>query len=89
MDYEIWRLRKGACQDFKALLFQAPFKAGLLVGAGVASEAETLSALFSGAVQHPDRGDVTTTEIERVVTEAFRRGVTECELDIFQVARSG
>jgi ribosomal-protein-alanine N-acetyltransferase len=88
LDYEIWRLREGACIDFKSLLFQAPFKAGLLVSAGVASEKETLSALLGAARHHPDRGHVTDAEIDRVVGEAFRRGVMECELDVFHISRS-
>lgn len=89
LDYEFWRLREGACVDFKALLFQAPYKAGLLVSAGVASEAESLQALLSGAIQHPDREGVTDTDIERDVVKAFRRGVAECELDVFQITRKG
>ena len=88
LDYEIWRLREGACLEFKSLLFQAPFKAGLLVSANVANEAETLAALLAGARQRSDRGDVSDAEIDRIVFEAFRRGVTECNLDVFHVSRS-
>ena len=89
LDYEIWRLREGACLDFKFLLFQAPFKAGLLVSAGVASEAETLQALLVAARQHPDRRDFAEADIDRIVGTAFRRGVTDCELDVFQISRAG
>jgi hypothetical protein len=89
LDHEIWRLREGACLDFKSLLFQAPFKAGLLVSAGVASEAETLQALLVAARQHPDRRDFAEADIDRFVGTAFRRGVTDCELDVFQISRAG
>ena len=83
LDYEIWRLREGACLDFKSLLFQAPFSAG------VASEAETLQALLVAARQHPDRRDFAEADIDRIVGTAFRRGVTDCELDVFQISRAG
>lgn len=88
LDYEIWRLGEGACLDFGSLLFQAPFKAGLLVSAGVASEAETLAALLAAARKHPDRRSVAEAEVDRVVGEAFRRGLEDCELDIFHVSRA-
>lgn len=89
LEYEIWRLREGACLDFKSLLFQAPFKAGLLVSAGVASEAETLQALLVAARQHTNRGDFAEADIDRIVGTAFRRGIKDCELDVFQISRAG
>jgi RimJ/RimL family protein N-acetyltransferase len=86
LDYEIWRLSEGACLDFRSLLFQSPFKAGLLVSAGVASETETLSGLLAAAREHPDRGDVSDAEIDRLVSEAFRRGIDDCDLDVFHIS---
>lgn len=88
LDYEIWRLREGACLDFRSLLFQAPFKSGLLVSAGVADETETLAALLVAAKRHPDRADVAEADIDVLVSDSFRRGVKECELDVFHVAKN-
>lgn len=88
LDYEIWRLGEGACPDFKALLFQSPFKAGLIVSTGVASEAATLSALLAAAHKHPDCADVAEAEIDQTVREAFRRGLKDCEVDVFRVSRA-
>jgi ribosomal-protein-alanine N-acetyltransferase len=88
LDYELWRLREGACLDFKSLLFQAPFKSGLLVSAGVAGEYETLPKLFAAAKQRPDRGVTADAEIELLVEDAFRRGIKECELDVFHISHS-
>ena len=88
LDYEIWRLREGACLDFKSLLFQAAFKSGLIVSAGVAGESETLLVLVAAATRHPDRGDSTEAEIELLVREAFSRGVEDCELEIFHISRA-
>ncbi|NDW46814.1 GNAT family N-acetyltransferase [Ruegeria sp. PrR005] len=87
LDYEIWRLGKGACLDFRSLLFQAPFKAGLLVSAGVAGETGTLTDLLAAAHKHPDGGDVDDTEIDRIVSEAFGRGIRDCDLDVFRISR--
>ena len=88
LDYEIWRLCEGACLDFKSLLFQAPFKAGLIVSAGVASDEETLMALLVAARQRPDRGGFSGSEIDEIVRDAFKRGLTGCELDVFHISRS-
>lgn len=88
LDYEIWRLRDGACLDVRSLLFQAPFKAGLIVSAGVADKAETLAALLAAAKARPGRADVAETEIDGLVGAAFRRGVTECDLDVYHLART-
>ncbi|MGD9295124.1 MAG: GNAT family N-acetyltransferase [Roseobacter sp.] len=88
LDYEIWRLREGATLDFKSLLFQAPFKSGLLVSAGVADETETLSALLAAAKQRPDRGDIVELEINELVSDSFRRGQKECNLDIYHISQN-
>lgn len=88
LDYEIWRLGEGACLDFRSLLFQAPFKAGLLVSAGVASDTEVLSNLLAAARKHPDGGDVDDAEIALTVSEAFRRGLKNCGLDVFHISRA-
>lgn len=88
LDYEIWRLREGACLDFRSLLFRAPFKSGLLVRAGIAGEAETLSALLSVAKKRPDRSAVTNAEINLLVKESFRRGLKERNLDVYHVSRT-
>ena len=49
-----------------------------------------ISSIFgpSSHRDHPDRGHVADAEIDQVVGEAFRRGVMECELDIFHISRS-
>ncbi len=84
LDYEIWRLREGACLDFEKLLFQAPFKCGLLVSAEVAGEAETLANLFSAARQRKDRPNISESEIEARI----EAGLKECHLNVYQIARS-
>lgn len=88
LGYEIWRLQDGACLDFRSLLFQAPFKSGLLVSAGVADETDTLAALLAAAKQYPDRADVAEAEINAVVSASFRRGLKECDLDVYHVSRT-
>lgn len=88
LDYEIWRLGNGACLDFRSLLFQAPYKAGLLVSAGVAGEAAILSDLLAAARRHPDRDDIDDAGIDHIVSEAFSHGLNNSELDVFHVSRS-
>lgn len=87
LDYEIWRLRAGACLDFKSLLFQAPFKSGLLISAKVADETETLSALIAAAKERSVRQGLADSEIEVSVENAFRQGLNECTLDVYHVSR--
>ncbi len=88
LEYEIWRPRKGACLDFKSLLFQSGFKSGLLVSAGVADEAEALSDLVVAARLRRNRPDVSDGEIELCIREAFRRGLKDCRLDVYHISRT-
>jgi len=88
LDYEIWRLREGRCIDVRALLFQAPFKAGLIVSAAVADEAATLKALVSAAIARSDRGGLKEAEAAVLVGDAFRMGLKECELDVYRLRRA-
>ena len=87
LDYEIWRLGAGACLNFEALLFQAPFKSGLLVSAGVADQAEIIDALLAAAKHHPCRDGTSDSEIDRLVRDAFDRGLRECNLDLYCISR--
>lgn len=88
LDYEIWRLREGICLDFEALLFQAPFKSGLVVSARVADATEILPNLLSAAKQRQDRPSMADAEIEQRIETAFRRGLNECNLDLYHISRT-
>jgi len=88
LDYEIWRMREGPCIDFRDLLFQAAFKSGLLVSAGVADEEATLSNLVTAAIQRHERPDVAQHEIHLRIQEAYKRGINECVLDIYQISET-
>ena len=88
LDYELWRLREGACLDVPALLFQAPYKAGLLVGCGVAAAGDTLSALVSAATRRADLGGLSGTEVAARVADAFGRGLSESDVDVYHLSRT-
>jgi RimJ/RimL family protein N-acetyltransferase len=88
LDYEIWRLREGSCLDVQSLLFQAPFKAGLLVSAEVADEEETLLKLVSAATNRADRNGLDDAAIAFRVTESFGLGLEDCQVDVYHLSKS-
>jgi len=88
LDYELWRLRDGDCIDVPALLFQAPYKAGLLVSAGVAEADATLSGLVSAATGRAELGGLASAEVAARVAESFGRGLSGGEVDVYHLSRS-
>ena len=87
LDYEIWRLREGTCLDVQSLLFQAPFKAGLLVSAGVADEEETLLSLVSAATDRADHTGLDDAAIAFRVEESFGLGLEDCQVDVYHLSK--
>jgi RimJ/RimL family protein N-acetyltransferase len=87
LQYEIWRLREGSCLKYRELLFQAPYKAGLIVSAGVADEHATLESLIAAALDRKDHDGLNEHHIRELVTQAYRSAVTEPELDVYHLSR--
>lgn len=88
LDYEIWRMQHGACIDPKAMLFQAPYKAGQIVSIGTADRDETEAALCTAALARPNFGDGDESEIRVTIADAFRLGLNETTMDWYHVSRS-
>ena len=88
LDYEIWRLREGACIDLQSLLFQAPFKSGLIVSTGIADVTETLAALPLAALHRADTSKPEANEITARVKDAFEQGLNNCDVDVYHLSRS-
>ena len=87
LDYEIWRLREGACLDPEALLFQAPYKAGQLVATGVAEPAVIEAALVAAALGRVSYVKQPDAETERRVRQAFQEGLAESHVDHYRLTR--
>jgi len=88
LDYEIWRLREGACIDLQSLLFQAPFKSGLIVSTGIADATETLAELLLAALHRADTSKPEANEITARVKDAFEQGLKNCDVDVYHLSRS-
>ena len=87
LQYEIWRLREGSCLNYRTLLFQAPYKAGLIVSAGVADEHASLETLIAAALDRKDHDGLNVRHIRELVRQAFRSALTEPELDVCHLSR--
>ena len=88
LDYEIWRLREGPCLDPRALLFQAPYKAGQLVATGVAEAAAVETALTDAALARASFVKAEPGELKAQVRHAFRAGLAESHVDHYQLTRA-
>ncbi len=87
LDYEIWRLREGPCDDPGALVFQAPYKAGQVVGAGFAEPAAAEAALCDAARSRGGLANAGPADLGRRVRAAFREGMAESHVDWYHLTR--
>ncbi len=87
LDYEIWRLGEGPCDDPAALVFQAPYKAGQVVGAGFAEPAAAEAALCDAARSRGGLANAGPADRGRRVRAAFREGMAESHVDWYHLTR--
>jgi hypothetical protein len=87
LDYEIWRLREGPCDDLEALVFQAPYKAGQVVGAGFAEPAAAEAALCDAARGRDGFAITDPADLTHRVRAAFGQGMAESHVDWYHLTR--
>lgn len=87
LDYEIWRLREGACLDSTALLSQVPYKVGLILSTGIAEIEPTERALLEAARARPVFAALDPAVLEEKLSEALRLGLSEGHIVWFCVTR--
>ena len=87
LDYEIWRLREGDCLEPETLLFQAPYKAGQIVGTGVQEPDAIERALQDAALARQGFAGEAPVSLRGRVAEAFRQGLKETHVDWYSVTR--
>ena len=88
LDYDIWRLREGACLDPESLLFQAPYKAGQIVTLGVADSDKTKTALCTAATARPDFASTDHEGVRRKVRAAFAQGQEETTMEWYHLTKA-
>lgn len=86
LDYELWRLREGACLDPEVLIFQAAYKSGQIVATGIAEPDDVEAALRAAALARGSNAGADPDELEQRVRAAFREGMAESRMDWYHLA---
>lgn len=88
VDYEIWRLGRGASGDTAALLFQAPYKGGLF-STLVPDDPDGIERAFCDAARgRRDYAAMSGAALDGHVRAAFRQGRSEPHLDWYHLPRA-
>lgn len=87
LDYEVWRLANGVSRDPEAVLFEAPYKGGLIASLEPESLQQAETAFVDAARSRPDFADADAVELQRKVSVAFRQGVAEPFVDWLHISR--
>jgi RimJ/RimL family protein N-acetyltransferase len=87
LEYEVWRLGRGATGDADALLFQAPHKGGQFATLGI-GDADEIEARFRDAARgRADYAAIPQAQLDARVRDAFRQGMAEPFLDWYHLLR--